>query len=86
MAENLDFLVAGADTTACSLTVTFLEVVTHPEIRDKLVSELDVAMQDADAFLSVQQLEKLPYLVSPVVISLLPCRSYGVRLTSVNCS
>ncbi|KAF6814866.1 hypothetical protein CSOJ01_03877 [Colletotrichum sojae] len=74
VAENLDFLVAGADTTACSLTVTFLEVVTHPEIRDKLVGELDAAMQNADILLPVQQLEKLPHLSA--------CIKEGLRFTS----
>lgn len=68
VAEALDILVAGSDTTACTLTVAVLEILSHPSIEAKLVKELDDAMQGGHNLLRLQELEKLEYLVS-----CLPC-------------
>lgn len=64
VAEGVDLLVAGSDTTATSLTVTVWEILSHPWMEERLVKELDAVMPDKSQLLPIQELEKLEYLVS----------------------
>ena len=44
----MSFVIAGRDTTAACLTWCFYEMGNHPEVRDKLVNEIDNAVGKAD--------------------------------------
>ena len=59
----LNFMIAGRDTTACTLTWLFYELSINPEVQDKLYEELSAAfpgnLTPAYADLAPQ---KLPYL------------------------
>lgn len=63
VAEAIELLVAGSDTTATTLTVGLLEILSHPKIEERLIMELDAAIPDRDQLPLVQSLEKIDYLV-----------------------
>lgn len=42
----LNFIIAGRDTTACTLSWLFYELSVNPEIQEKLYEELDAALPD----------------------------------------
>merc|ERR1712137_1411410 len=56
-------MVAGRDTTACTLSWMFYILATHPEIQQKLQAEIDVK-HDADQTLTIKSLSssELPYM------------------------
>ena len=60
--EALDVLIAGADTTASTLTAGILHILSNPDIHDKLRQ----ALNDTEDSLGAQllELEKIDYLVS----------------------
>lgn len=64
VSESLNLLVAGSDTSAVSLTVAVLEILSNPGIEKRLVEELDAAIPDKDSLPPLQSLEKIEYLVS----------------------
>lgn len=64
LGESMNLLIAGSDTSATSLTIAVLEILSHPEMHTELVEELEAAIPDKDNLPPVQTLEKLPYLVS----------------------
>ncbi|KAH7029778.1 cytochrome P450 [Microdochium trichocladiopsis] len=66
VAESLDLLIAGSDTSATSLTTTILELLSNPTYLKTLVDELDAAIPDKHNFPAGQELEKLPFLSSCV--------------------
>lgn len=63
--EAVDILIAGADTTASTLTAGFMHILSKPAIHSKLVDALrgvDISVDDPSAA-RLQELEKIPYLV-----------------------
>ena len=73
--EAFSSMVAGSDSTSASLGFTFHHILTHPEIRDKLVKELRNAFPEhrwgsETPNLSVSQLSRLPYLQACIKESL----------------
>lgn len=69
LSEAINLLVAGSDTSATSLTIAVLEIVSHPEMHKRLVEELEAAIPDKDNLPSAQTLEGLPFLVSKALLS-----------------
>lgn len=55
---------AGADTTANTLAVVHFHILNSPEVRKKLRAELEAALPDKSAPAKLNEVEKLPYLVS----------------------
>jgi cytochrome P450 len=64
--EALDILIAGADTTASTLTAGLMHILSNPEIHAKLVDALGGVKADYSNFRTFQliELEKVDYLVS----------------------
>lgn len=63
--EALDILIAGADTTASTLTAGFMHIISNPTIYSKLADALraaNISVDDPSAA-QLQELEKIPYLV-----------------------
>lgn len=78
--EVVDLLVAGSDTSATSMAVAVLEILSHPGIEKRLVEELDAAIPDKDSLASIKSLESIPYLVSLNTPSFLYGMLIGVSL------
>eukprot|EP00928_Gymnodinium_smaydae_P058217 TRINITY_DN41438_c0_g1_i1.p1 TRINITY_DN41438_c0_g1~~TRINITY_DN41438_c0_g1_i1.p1 ORF type:complete len:552 (-),score=98.61 TRINITY_DN41438_c0_g1_i1:37-1692(-) len=59
----LNFIIAGRDTTACTLSWMFFILATHPDIQKKLQEEIDSKF-DAETLPTIQSLsaKELPYL------------------------
>ncbi len=60
--EAVTLLVAGHETTASWLTFTWLALAEHPDCAARLNAELEAALPDADAPVSLSVAERLPYL------------------------
>ncbi|RAO70228.1 uncharacterized protein BHQ10_006240 [Talaromyces amestolkiae] len=60
--EAFSLITAGSDTTAHVLRGTTYHISANPTIRQRLFNELKAAIPDPDDFLSLPELEKLPYL------------------------
>lgn len=73
--EAMDILIAGADTTAATLTAGLIHILSNPEIHGKLVQELGEANLDCDGAPSYRllELEKIPYLVCDYTTAFLTC-------------
>ncbi|KAJ1328957.1 benzoate 4-monooxygenase [Microdochium nivale] len=80
VAESLNLLIAGSDTSATSLTTTILELLSNPTYLKTLIDELDAAIPDKDNFPSGQELEKLPFLSSCVKEGIRHARAVPSRL------
>ena len=63
--EGFTLILAGGDTTSATLTQLSYRLLADPDILKTLKEELKVAMPDTQVPLSWQELEKLPFLVSP---------------------
>lgn len=63
VSEAMDILIAGADTTASTLTTGFLHILSNDKIKSRLVEAIDEAMPDTGSLISLQALEKVEYLV-----------------------
>lgn len=63
VSEAMDILIAGADTTASTLTTGFLHILSNDRIKSRLVQAIDEAMPDTGSLISLQALEKVEYLV-----------------------
>ncbi|CAG8153215.1 unnamed protein product [Penicillium nalgiovense] len=61
--EGMDILIAGADTTASTLTTGLIHILTDSEIERRLLEEVDLLPTDENGQLSLQALEKSEYLV-----------------------
>jgi Cytochrome P450 len=64
--EAVDILIAGADTTASTLTAGMIHILSNPEIHAKLVDALGgvgAGRGNPQAF-QLLELEKIDYLVS----------------------
>ncbi|UPK95576.1 hypothetical protein LCI18_006511 [Fusarium solani-melongenae] len=72
--EAVDLLVAGSDTSATSMAVAVLEIISHPSIEKRLVEELDAAIPDKDNLPSIKSLENIPYLTA--------CVKEGIRFAA----
>lgn len=59
----MDILIAGADTTASTLTTGFYHILSNPKIEERLVQSIDDAMPEAGSLIPLQTLEKVEYLV-----------------------
>lgn len=55
---------AAGEPPAFTLATLTFHLLNNPDVHKKLVSELDGAMPDPNATVSLQTLEHLPYLVS----------------------
>lgn len=62
--EAMDILIAGADTTAATLTAGLIHILSNPDVHDKLVQALSEANLDCDGAPSFRllELEKIPFL------------------------
>lgn len=63
VAEAVDILIAGADTTASTLTTGLLHILSNDAIKTRLVEEIDSVTPTEYGQLSLQSLEKLEFLV-----------------------
>lgn len=63
VSEAMDILIAGADTTASTLTTGFLHILSNERIKSRLVQAIDEAMPETGLLISLQALEKVEYLV-----------------------
>lgn len=70
-------MVAGADTTAFTLTTGTMHILGNPKIHEKLVEALDQAIPRGEIFPPLLSLEKVDYLVGRPVL-----RNPGVVLVS----
>ncbi|GFF74814.1 hypothetical protein IFM60648_04287 [Aspergillus lentulus] len=66
VSEAMDILIAGADTTASTLTTGFYHILSNPKIKERLVQAIDEAMPEAGKFIPLQSLEKVEYLTACV--------------------
>jgi hypothetical protein len=62
--ESAVLLAAGTDTVGNACMIGTFHLLSNRPLKDKLVSELRAAWPDLDSPLSLEKLEKLPYLVS----------------------
>ena len=52
----------GFDTQAFTLSMIIHQLVKHDEVQDKLLAEIDEALEDGDGFVSYGLIDKLTYL------------------------
>ncbi|EWZ00175.1 hypothetical protein FOYG_00064 [Fusarium oxysporum NRRL 32931] len=81
--EAQDIMVAGADTTAFTLTTGTIHILSNPKIHDKLVETLDQAIPKDEEFPSLFSLEKIDYLNAIVKESLRIASAVPGRLPRV---
>lgn len=60
--EALSFTGAGIDTTKTALTVASFWILHKPDVKARLILELESAIPDPDNLPPLTELEKLPYL------------------------
>lgn len=66
--EGTVILLAGTDTSSRSLAITMYYLLSHPHYLARMRHELETSLPlNKDHVYSLEQLEKLPYLVSPVL-------------------
>lgn len=58
----LSFVIAGRDTTACTLSWLFYILATHPELQEKVCAEIDIKLQGETPSFAGLTHSKLPYL------------------------
>eukprot|EP00516_Mucochytrium_quahogii_P011445 CAMPEP_0203783606 /NCGR_PEP_ID=MMETSP0100_2-20121128/12_1 /ASSEMBLY_ACC=CAM_ASM_000210 /TAXON_ID=96639 /ORGANISM=" , Strain NY0313808BC1" /LENGTH=550 /DNA_ID=CAMNT_0050685511 /DNA_START=95 /DNA_END=1747 /DNA_ORIENTATION=- len=58
----LNFIIAGRDTTACTLTWLFYELTQNPEVQEKLIQEVDSVLQGRNPTMDDLSPSKMPYL------------------------
>jgi hypothetical protein len=73
--EAMDILIAGADTTASTLTTGLANILSQPDVHRTLRGALAGVSAGPDGRFSLQDLEKCQYLVSRLWFLLIPCRS-----------
>lgn len=71
----MDILIAGADTTAATLTAGLIHILSSPDIHGKLAQALSEANLNCDLESSFRllELEKIPYLVCHYATASLTC-------------
>ncbi len=65
--EGFALILAGADTSSATLSQLSYHILANPDILKTLKEELRVAMPDTQVPMPWQELENLPFLVSPPV-------------------
>lgn len=60
---SAELLVAGADTSALTITYALYHITSNPQITDRLTKELLEAMPSMNTTPVLQKLEQLPFLV-----------------------
>ena len=83
VAEAVDILAAGSDTTAYSLSVGLWHILQDQRIRETLVSELLEAIPDVANFPSLTKLESIPYLTACVRESIRVAKAVPGRLPRI---
>ena len=73
MAECHVLFGAGTETTARTLAVTFYYLMKHHDIAARLRKELTSVLQTTKSTATLPQLERLPYLVSCLLMSCISC-------------
>lgn len=63
VAEAVDILTAGSDTTAYSLSTGTWHILSNPGIKKKLVDALNDAIPDRSSMPTITKLEEIKYLV-----------------------
>lgn len=63
MPEALGILIAGADTTAATLTTGFYHILSNLECKERIVRVLDEVMPEPGSLIALRSLEKVEYLV-----------------------
>lgn len=63
VSEAMDILIAGADTTASTLTTGFYHILSNEKVKERLIRAIDEAMPEPGSSISLQSLEKVDYLV-----------------------
>lgn len=58
----------GSDTVGNACSLGIFHILKDKTILSKLIRELDVAWPDKDNIVSCDRLEKLPYLVCPLLL------------------
>ena len=83
--EALDILIAGADTTAAALTAGLINIISNPDIHDKLVRALSEANLGCDGAPSFRllELEKIHYLVCAYAPRFPTCQANRIKVASV---
>lgn len=60
----MSILIAGSETTAFTLAQTIFLILSSPRVKQRLVRQLDAGVPESSHMPSIQDLEKLDYLVS----------------------
>eukprot|EP01006_Ploeotia_vitrea_P055776 TRINITY_DN68031_c6_g17_i1.p1 TRINITY_DN68031_c6_g17~~TRINITY_DN68031_c6_g17_i1.p1 ORF type:complete len:517 (+),score=77.13 TRINITY_DN68031_c6_g17_i1:53-1603(+) len=64
----LNLIIAGRDTTACTLSWLFYRLCEHPEVQEKLIAEIDEVLQGAQPdYVNLKQLKYLNGVVYEVL-------------------
>ncbi|OQE07963.1 hypothetical protein PENVUL_c011G00084 [Penicillium vulpinum] len=66
VSEAMDILIAGADTTASTLTTGFYHILSNPKLKERLVRAVDKAIPEPGSLTSLQSLQKVEYLTACV--------------------
>lgn len=72
--EGIVMFVAGTDTTAAALTITFHHLLQQPEVYQKLQEEIRAIMPTLDSRPTLEELDNLPFLNA--------CVREGLRISS----
>ncbi|KAL5358774.1 cytochrome P450 [Aspergillus floccosus] len=83
LAEAVDMLFAGSDTTATSLTTGILYILLDPNVHRKVVEALHDVKPDENGAFPLQELEKVDYLMACVKESLRMAAAIPGRLPRV---
>lgn len=66
----MSFFIAGRDTTACTLSFTFLLLAQHPDAQAKLHEEVAAKFADKSGYATVGDVADMPYLNGVIMESL----------------
>lgn len=66
----MSFFIAGRDTTACTLSFTFLLLAQHPEMQSKLQKEVASKLGGKKSYATVEEVSDMPYLNGVIMESL----------------
>lgn len=65
--DAIFLMMAGTDAPSQAMSITLFHILNNPDVYQKLQAELISSIPGTDLVLSLDQIEKLPYLVSTVV-------------------
>ncbi|CAG8022479.1 unnamed protein product [Penicillium salamii] len=81
--EAMSILIAGSETTAFTLAQTIFLILSSPRVKQRLVRQLDAGVPESSHMPSIQDLEKLDYLMACVKEGLRHAMSVPGRLPRV---